>query len=187
MNRFIKMIAWLLVCSVLFLTFEIVPALAEDPFDILTKLSESISQNPTEGRMLDDTESVNDYCKILYDYLDKDIVESVFYNGLDGATKLMKQLSGIIHETDLYADVTLADAETFYVCVWAIIHSDLSQSSKSRPAIKEIILRGGSSDDIKRMAIQEGMKTLRMSALTKVAQGLTTLDEAVTNSAADKM
>ena len=55
------------------------------------------------------------------------------------------------------------------------------------PAIKEIILRGGSSDDIKRMAIQEGMKTLRMSALTKVAQGLTTLDEAVTNSAADKM
>jgi type IV pilus assembly protein PilB len=55
------------------------------------------------------------------------------------------------------------------------------------PAIKEIILRGGSSDDIKRMAIQEGMKTLRMSALTKVAQGLTTLDEAVTNSAADKL
>ena len=55
------------------------------------------------------------------------------------------------------------------------------------PAIKEIILRGGSSDDINRVAIQEGMKTLRMSALTKVAQGLTTLDEAVTNSAADKM
>ena len=31
------------------------------------------------------------------------------------------------------------------------------------------------------------MKTLRMCALTKVAQGLTTIDEAVSNSASDKM
>ena len=55
------------------------------------------------------------------------------------------------------------------------------------PAIKEILLRGGSVDEIKKMAIKEGMKTLRMCALTKVAQGLTTIDEAVSNSAADKM
>ncbi len=55
------------------------------------------------------------------------------------------------------------------------------------PAIKEILLRGGSADEIKRQAIKEGMKTLRMTALTKVAQGLTTLDEAVSNSASDKM
>jgi len=54
-------------------------------------------------------------------------------------------------------------------------------------AIKEILLRGGSTDEIKRQAIKDGMKTLRMCALTKVAQGLTTIDEAVSNSASDKM
>lgn len=53
--------------------------------------------------------------------------------------------------------------------------------------IKEILLRHGSSDEIKKQAIKDGMKTLRMCALTKVAQGLTTLDEAVSNSASDKM
>ncbi len=54
------------------------------------------------------------------------------------------------------------------------------------PLVKEVVLRNGSGDDIKKQAIKDGMKTLRMSALTKVAQGLTTLDEAVMNSASDK-
>jgi len=52
--------------------------------------------------------------------------------------------------------------------------------------VKEIILREGSADDIKKQAIKDGMKTLRMSALTKVAQGLTTLREAIANSGHDK-
>ncbi|NOT79470.1 MAG: Flp pilus assembly complex ATPase component TadA [Bacteriovoracaceae bacterium] len=55
------------------------------------------------------------------------------------------------------------------------------------PAIKEILLRNGSADEIKRQAIKDGMKTLRMSALTKVALGQTTMEEAVSNSASDKM
>lgn len=55
------------------------------------------------------------------------------------------------------------------------------------PALKEIVLRNGSSDEIKKQAIIEGMKTLRMCALTKVALGQTTLDEAISNSAADKL
>lgn len=54
------------------------------------------------------------------------------------------------------------------------------------PAVKEIILKEGSSDELKKQAIKDGMKTLRMSALTKVAQGLSTLEEAVTNSSSDK-
>jgi len=54
------------------------------------------------------------------------------------------------------------------------------------PLVKELILKNASSDDIKKQAIKDGMKTLRMSALTKVAQGLTTLDEALINSAVDK-
>ena len=52
--------------------------------------------------------------------------------------------------------------------------------------IKELILKEASVDDIKKQAIKDGMKTLRMSALTKVAQGLTTIEEAVTNSSSDK-
>lgn len=53
--------------------------------------------------------------------------------------------------------------------------------------VREIILKHGSTDDIKRQAIKDGMKTLRMCALTKVAQGLTTLEEAIANSAADNL
>ncbi len=54
------------------------------------------------------------------------------------------------------------------------------------PGVKEQILRNASSDEIKKQAIKDGMKTLRMAALTKVALGETTLAEAVRNSSADK-
>ncbi len=54
------------------------------------------------------------------------------------------------------------------------------------PKVKEAVLKGSSSDEIKLQAIKDGMKTLRMSALTKFAQGLTTLAEVVSNSSADK-
>ena len=63
------------------------------------------------------------------------------------------------------------------VAIYEVLHC----SSK----IKDIILRDGSAEDIKRAAIREGMKTLRMSALTKVAQGLTTLSEAISVSSSD--
>lgn len=55
------------------------------------------------------------------------------------------------------------------------------------PKVRELILRNASTDDIKRQAIRDGMKTLRMCALTKVAQGLTTIEEAVSNSASDQL
>jgi type IV pilus assembly protein PilB len=54
------------------------------------------------------------------------------------------------------------------------------------PAVKEIIIKNGTADDIKKMAIKEGMKTLRMCAMTKVALGQTTIDEAISNSSSDK-
>jgi len=54
------------------------------------------------------------------------------------------------------------------------------------PAIRDLIIRNKSSDEIKREAVRSGMKTLRMSALTKVAQGQTTLVEAVSVTASDK-
>lgn len=53
--------------------------------------------------------------------------------------------------------------------------------------IREMILQNASVDDIKSAAIKDGMKTLRMCALTKVAQGLSTIEEALANSAADNL
>ncbi|GAB4491344.1 MAG: hypothetical protein OHK006_25110 [Thermodesulfovibrionales bacterium] len=43
--------------------------------------------------------------------------------------------------------------------------------------IKELILEGASSAEIKKAAIRLGMKTLRMSGLTKVAEGVTSVEE----------
>lgn len=54
------------------------------------------------------------------------------------------------------------------------------------PGVKELVLKNASADEIKRQAILDGMKTLRMSALTKVAEGATTVSEAINNSSADK-
>ena len=51
--------------------------------------------------------------------------------------------------------------------------------------IKELILQGGSALDIKRTAIQLGMRTLRMSGLSKLKEGLTTFDEVLGTTFAD--
>jgi len=51
--------------------------------------------------------------------------------------------------------------------------------------IKDLVLKNASTDEIKAQSIKQGMKSLRMCALTKVAQGLTTLEEAIANSASD--
>ncbi len=49
------------------------------------------------------------------------------------------------------------------------------------PSLKEMVLRGDSIMEIKKRAIKEGMKTLRQSAMDKAAQGVTTLEEALTS------
>ncbi len=46
-----------------------------------------------------------------------------------------------------------------------------------RDELKELILEGASTSEIKKAAIRLGMKTLRMSGLTKAAEGMTTLEE----------
>jgi type IV pilus assembly protein PilB len=43
--------------------------------------------------------------------------------------------------------------------------------------LKELILEGASTAEIKKAAIRLGMKTLRMSGMTKVAEGVTTIEE----------
>jgi|Deesub1362A_J573_1020465.scaffolds.fasta_scaffold00013_153 type IV pilus assembly protein PilB len=43
--------------------------------------------------------------------------------------------------------------------------------------LKELILEGASTDELKRTAIRLGMKTLRRSGLTKVKEGITSIEE----------
>ena len=52
--------------------------------------------------------------------------------------------------------------------------------------IKEMILSGASTVEIKREAIRLGFKTLRACALAKLRTGLTTIEEVVKNSAPDR-
>jgi type IV pilus assembly protein PilB len=53
-------------------------------------------------------------------------------------------------------------------------------------ALKELILRGASTIELKREAVKLGMSTLRMSALQKVREGLTTVEETIRVTDADK-
>jgi type IV pilus assembly protein PilB len=52
--------------------------------------------------------------------------------------------------------------------------------------LKELIIQGSSTAELKQEAIRLGFKTLRMSALNKVKQGVTSLAEAVGNTAPDR-
>jgi type IV pilus assembly protein PilB len=45
--------------------------------------------------------------------------------------------------------------------------------------IKEMVLEGASADEIKKTAVRLGMKTLRMSGLTKVKEGITSVEEVI--------
>jgi type IV pilus assembly protein PilB len=51
--------------------------------------------------------------------------------------------------------------------------------------LKEFVLNGASSAEIKREAVREGMSSLRRSALDKILEGITTLSEVYRMSAAD--
>ncbi len=52
-------------------------------------------------------------------------------------------------------------------------------------SIKELVLNGASSAEIKRAAIKDGMKSLRMSGITKVGEGVTTIEEILRVTMAD--
>jgi len=52
--------------------------------------------------------------------------------------------------------------------------------------LKELVINGASAAELKQEAIRLGMQTLRMSALNKVIAGVSTLEEALANTAADR-
>jgi type IV pilus assembly protein PilB len=47
------------------------------------------------------------------------------------------------------------------------------------PELRDMVLSGASALEIKRGAIQQGMRTLRMSGLEKLKEGMTTIEEVV--------
>ena len=51
--------------------------------------------------------------------------------------------------------------------------------------IGEFVLNGASTLELKREAIRQGMKTLRMSGIEKIREGLTTIEEVVRVTAPD--
>jgi type IV pilus assembly protein PilB len=51
--------------------------------------------------------------------------------------------------------------------------------------LKEMVLRGGSAIEVKREAVRLGMKTLRQAGLSKVEEGVTTLEEVLRVTAPD--
>jgi len=53
------------------------------------------------------------------------------------------------------------------------------------PKMRDIILRGGSSEELRTLARQEGMRTLRRSALLKLKRGQTTIEEVLNTSVKD--
>jgi len=54
-----------------------------------------------------------------------------------------------------------------------------------REEIRELILQGASATEIKKEAIRLGMKTLRQTALTKLKEGITTIDEVLKSTVGD--
>jgi type IV pilus assembly protein PilB len=51
--------------------------------------------------------------------------------------------------------------------------------------IKEAILRGVSASELRNLAREEGMRTLRRSALLKLKRGITTIEEVLNSSVKD--
>ena len=52
--------------------------------------------------------------------------------------------------------------------------------------IKDAIIEDVSATQLKRLAIDEGMRTLRMVGVEKITQGLTTVEEILSVTMADK-
>ncbi len=50
--------------------------------------------------------------------------------------------------------------------------------------LRRAVLKGASSDDLRELAVREGMLTLRVDGMVKVKKGITTLEEVVKETAA---
>ena len=53
--------------------------------------------------------------------------------------------------------------------------------------LKEAVLQGYSSGELKKVAVEDGLQTLRRSGLRKILQGMTTLEEILRVTRADNL
>ena len=53
--------------------------------------------------------------------------------------------------------------------------------------LKDLVINGASTAELKREAIRLGMQTLRAAGLAKIKGGMTSIEEVVSNTAPDKM
>ena len=121
---------------------------------------------------------------------------------LIGAQRLVRKLCQECREpVDIPAQTLVdigvppEDVESFQVMRGAGCRTCANTGYKGRIAVYEImtiteevrefILNGASTMELKREAIRQGMKTLRMSAITKLSEGMTSLDEIVRSTAPD--
>jgi type IV pilus assembly protein PilB len=51
-------------------------------------------------------------------------------------------------------------------------------------ALRRMVLKGGSTEELRALAVEEGMLTLRMDGMVKIKNGVTTLEEIVKETAA---
>lgn len=53
------------------------------------------------------------------------------------------------------------------------------------PALQQPIVRGSSVQELKQAAVREGMRTLRVSGLERVCEGVTSLEEVLLETPSD--
>ncbi len=121
---------------------------------------------------------------------------------LIGAQRLVRKLCSDCKEvTDVPDQVLIElgvppeDTEEFQVMRGAGCRTCNNTGYKGRIAVYEImvmtdelaefVLNGASTLELKREAIRQGMKTLRMSALSKLSEGMTSMEEVVRATAPD--
>lgn len=135
MNRIRRFVSWILAAVLLCLSLS--GTLAEvDVYNTMAVWLSALQQYPAEGQTLSDEESINAYCRKLINYLGQDTAQAVFYGDFDETAALFRQVKEALYGDVAYTDYHLENASTFYVCVWALLHSDSPSQEKSRPAMK---------------------------------------------------
>ena len=117
------------------------------------------------------------------------------------AQRLVRRICGDCKEAHTYSDeeltafgIALDEARkiTFYRGAGCSTCNDTGYRGRQglyevlpmSSGLRRAVLKGGSSDDLRELAVREGMLTLRVDGMVKVKKGITTLEEVVKETAA---
>ncbi|MFA7216493.1 MAG: GspE/PulE family protein [Candidatus Paceibacterota bacterium] len=96
---------------------------------------------------------------------------------LDKILDVLKE-EKIINKSDKWADVYFwRPKKNVPAEEWYLSRIGIHEVLKVSPAIKEIIIKNGTSDDIQKQAESEGMLTMLEDGIFKAVQGVTTIEE----------